>query len=90
MAALSRILLRSGPLTVGIAPECGGALTRFDLRRGANGRSDYGACVSQLDGRAHGFRGNENIGKDDDGVDAQSAKGLERDFDSEIRGLANL
>ena len=33
--ALSRILLRDGPLTVGIAPAWGGALTRFDVRRGA-------------------------------------------------------
>jgi len=34
MQALSRILLRDGPLTVGIAPAWGGALTRFDVRRG--------------------------------------------------------
>ncbi|HEY1725359.1 MAG TPA: hypothetical protein VGF89_08045 [Steroidobacteraceae bacterium] len=34
MAALSRILLRSGALTLGIAPEWGAALTRFDVRRG--------------------------------------------------------
>jgi aldose 1-epimerase len=33
--ALSRILLRDGVLTVGIAPAWGGALTRFDVRRGA-------------------------------------------------------
>jgi len=32
--ALSRILLREGPLTLGIAPDWGGSLTRFDLRRG--------------------------------------------------------
>jgi aldose 1-epimerase len=34
MPALTRILLRDGPLTVGIAPAWGGALTRFDVRRG--------------------------------------------------------
>ena len=34
MNALSRILLRDGALTVGIAPGWGGALTRFDVRRG--------------------------------------------------------
>jgi aldose 1-epimerase len=34
MRPLRRILLRDGPLTVGIAPECGGALTRFDVRVG--------------------------------------------------------
>ena len=34
MRALSRILLRDGPLTVGIAPDWGGALSRFDVRRG--------------------------------------------------------
>jgi aldose 1-epimerase len=32
--SLSRILLRDGALTVGIAPHWGGALTRFDVRRG--------------------------------------------------------
>ncbi|HEY4973940.1 MAG TPA: hypothetical protein VII41_10045, partial [Steroidobacteraceae bacterium] len=34
MPALTRILLRDGPLTVGIAPAWGGALTRFDVQRG--------------------------------------------------------
>src|SRR5471032_651536 len=34
MPALTRILLRDGALTVGIAPAWGGALTRFDVRRG--------------------------------------------------------
>jgi aldose 1-epimerase len=34
MKALRRTLLRDGALTVGIAPECGGALTRFDVRVG--------------------------------------------------------
>jgi aldose 1-epimerase len=33
MPALTRILLRDGPLTVGIAPAWGGALTRFDVQR---------------------------------------------------------
>ncbi len=28
---VSGILLRDGPITVGIAPDCGGALTRFDV-----------------------------------------------------------
>lgn len=32
--ALSRILLRKGAITVGIAPEHGGSLTRFDARLG--------------------------------------------------------
>ena len=31
---LSRIFLRDGALTVGVAPDCGGALTRFDVRVG--------------------------------------------------------
>lgn len=34
MDPLRRTFLRDGPLTVGIAPECGGALTRFDVRVG--------------------------------------------------------
>ena len=32
MIPLRCILLRDGDLTVGVAPECGGALTRFDVR----------------------------------------------------------
>ena len=34
MQPLRGIFLREGALTVGIAPECGGALTRFDMRVG--------------------------------------------------------
>jgi aldose 1-epimerase len=35
MNPLSRILLREGPLTVGVAPEHGGSWTRFDARLGS-------------------------------------------------------
>src|SRR2546430_1191958 len=31
---LRRIFLQDGALTVGVAPDCGGALTRFDVRVG--------------------------------------------------------
>lgn len=50
MDPLRRTFLRDGALTVGIAPECGGALTRFDVQVG-------GALVevlrSALDRSAH-------------------------------------
>jgi aldose 1-epimerase len=59
---VSRVLLRKGPLSVGLAPECGGALTRCDLRIGKhrieilrqasdehiNRRSPYGASCFPL------------------------------------------
>jgi aldose 1-epimerase len=59
---VSRIILRKGALSVGVAPECGGALTRFDCKIGAtrveilrqasdshiNARSPYGASCFPL------------------------------------------
>jgi aldose 1-epimerase len=59
---VGRILLRKGALTVGVAPECGGSLTRFDVKVGAkrveilrladdaqmNARSPYGASCFPL------------------------------------------
>ena len=63
---------------------------RFDLRLGANGRSDHRAGVAQFDGRAHRFRGNENIGKDDDGVDAQAPIGLQRYLGGKFRRFGHF
>lgn len=59
---VSRILLREGAITVGIAPECGAALTKFDVKVGAkqvevlrhasdahiNSQSPYGASCFPL------------------------------------------
>ena len=63
---------------------------RFHLRLAANRRSDHRACVSQFDGRAHRFRGNENIGKYDDGIDAQAPIGLQRYLGGKFRRLGHF
>ena len=54
------------------------------------GSGKIGAGVAQFEFQAHGFGGDQNVGEDDDGVDAEQAKGLQRDFDGEIWSLANL
>ena len=40
--------------------------------------------------RAHGFGGDQNVGENDDGIDAQTAKGLQRDFGGKFRRLRDF
>ena len=62
----------------------------FDLAFGANGIGEIGAGVAEFELEAHGFGGDEDVGEDDDGVDAELAKGLKRDFDGEIGRFADF
>ena len=63
---------------------------RLDLRGGANRRSDDRARIAQFDGRAHRFGGNQNIGKYDDGIDAQATVGLQRNLRRELGRLGHF
>lgn len=57
---------------------------------GTDGFGQIGAGVAEFELEAHGFGGDENVRKDDDGVDAEEAKRLQRDFDGEVGRLANF
>ena len=63
---------------------------RFDLFGGAHGRMHDRSGVAEFDGRAHGFGDDENIGEDDDGVHAEAAMRLQRDFGGEIGRLGDF
>jgi hypothetical protein len=39
---------------------------------------------------AHGFGGNQNIRENDDGIDPQDAKGLQRDLGRQVGSFANF
>lgn len=57
---------------------------------GANWSRKVGTLVFELEGKAHGFGRDENVGKDDDGVDAEAAQGLNGYFECQIGSLADL
>ena len=46
--------------------------------------------MAEFEFEAHGFGGDEDVGENDDGVNAEEAKGLERDLDGEVGRFANL
>lgn len=62
----------------------------FYISFGANGFGKIGAFVFKLESKAHGFGGDEDVREDDDGIDAESAKRLDGDFERQIGGLADL
>ena len=57
---------------------------------GADRLGEVGTGVAKFEWKAHGFGGDENVGEYDDGVDAETAEGLEGDFGGEIGRFANL
>ncbi len=55
----------------------------------ANGFEHGSIVFGEVNGYAHGFEGQEDIGEDDGGIDAQ-AQGLEGDLHGKFRGFAQL
>lgn len=62
----------------------------FYIAFGANGMGEIGTGILQFKSKAHGFGGDEDVGENNDGVDAESAEGLKGNFDSQVGSLANL
>jgi ABC-type uncharacterized transport system YnjBCD ATPase subunit len=56
----------------------------------ANGLREIRTFIFEFEGETHSFSGNENIGKDDDGVDVEATEGLDGDFERQIGILANF
>jgi hypothetical protein len=48
------------------------------------------AGIAEFQLQAHGFGGNQNIRENDDCVDAEPEKWLDRDFEGQLGRLANL
>lgn len=47
-------------------------------------------CVLEFEGEAHGFGRNQDIGEDNDGIDAETAEGLKGHFDGQFGSLTYL
>ena len=54
------------------------------------GSGRFGPLSSSSSGQAHSFGGDEDVRENDDGVDVEAPKRLNRDFDCQIRSLADL
>src|SRR5216683_3008512 len=65
-------------------------LEAVDVQLGAHRIRQVRAGVTEFQRQAHGFSGNQNVRENDDGIDAQPAKGLDGNFDGKLGGLANL
>lgn len=61
-----------------------------DITVGAHGRRQVRAGVAEFERQAHGFGGNQDVGENDDCIDAEEAEGLERDFDGEVGRFADF
>src|SRR5260370_171492 len=65
-------------------------LEPVDIRFGAHGIGQVWPGVAELQLQAHRFGWDQNVRADDHRINATPAKGLDRDFDRELRRLANL
>ena len=62
-----------------------------DIFGGADGMMDYGALAGlKFEVEAHGLKGQQQIGKDDGGIDAEFLGGGDGDFSGQFRLLADL
>jgi hypothetical protein len=62
----------------------------FYIGFGANGFGEIGALVLKFESKSHRLGGDEDVRKNDDGINAESAERLHGDFERQIRGLADF
>src|SRR6266849_9744609 len=65
-------------------------LEAVDVQLGAHRIRQVWAGVAEFQLQSHGFSRNQNVRENDDGINAQPAKGLDGNFDGKLGRLANL
>ena len=62
----------------------------FDVSFSADGLGKIWTFIFEFEREAHGFGRDEDVRKDDDGVDVEAAQGLNRNLECQIGSLANI